>query len=67
MPLYRDHIYPYLVRVVGDPKPIREVRARIVRLAQGKVLEIGVGPGVNFTHYDQQAVSYTHLTLPTKA
>jgi ubiquinone/menaquinone biosynthesis C-methylase UbiE len=64
MPFYRDHIYPLLVRVVGDPKPIREVRARIVRLAQGKVLEIGVGPGVNFVHYDPGRVSKVYALEP---
>jgi hypothetical protein len=29
MPFYRDHVYPHLVRMLGDPKPIREVRHRI--------------------------------------
>jgi len=48
MPFYRDHIYPRLVSALGDPKPIREVRQRMISLAQGEVLEIGVGPGVNF-------------------
>jgi len=33
MPFYRDHIYPQLVKTLGDPKPIREVRERIVPLA----------------------------------
>jgi SAM-dependent methyltransferase len=52
MPFYRDRIYPRLVRALGDPEPIRRIRQRIVRRAQGTVLEIGVGPGVNFVHYD---------------
>jgi hypothetical protein len=46
-----------LVGLLGDPKPIREVRERIVHLAEGKVLEIGVGPGVNFVHYNPARVS----------
>src|SRR6266478_4694287 len=57
MPFYRDHIYPRLVSALGDPKPIREVRQRMIPLAQGEVLEIGVGPGVNFVLYDPQKVS----------
>jgi hypothetical protein len=52
MSFYRDHVYPHLVRTLGDPKFIQTIRQRIVPLAQGKVLEIGVGPGVNFVHYD---------------
>jgi SAM-dependent methyltransferase len=64
MPFYRDHIYPHLVRRLGDPKPIREVRRRIVPLAQGKVLEIGVGPGVNFVYYDPARVSKVYALEP---
>jgi hypothetical protein len=50
MPFYKDHVYPQLVSMLGNPEPIQKVRQRIVSLAQGKVLEIGVGPGVNFVH-----------------
>src|SRR5437879_155468 len=57
MAFYRDHIYPHLVSVLGDPKPIQEIRRRIIPLAQGNVLEIGVGPGVNFVHYDPAKVT----------
>jgi SAM-dependent methyltransferase len=64
MPFYRDHIYPHLVSMLGNPKPIREVRRRIVPLAQGKVLEIGVGPGVNFVHYDPARVSKVYALEP---
>ncbi len=64
MPFYRDHIYPHLVSLLGNPKPIREVRQRIVPLAQGTVLEIGVGPGVNFEHYDRARVSKLYALEP---
>ena len=33
MPFYRDSIYPHLVDFLGNPKPIREIRERIVPLA----------------------------------
>jgi SAM-dependent methyltransferase len=52
MPFYKDHIYPYLVDVLGDPAPILKVRQQIIPMAQGKVLEIGTGSGANFVHYD---------------
>src|SRR6266567_378135 len=64
MPFYRDHIYPRLVSALGDPKPIREVRQRMIPLAQGEVLEIGVGPGVNFVLYDPQKVSKVYALEP---
>ncbi len=64
MPFYRDHIYPRLVSALGDPKPIQEVRRRMIPLAQGEVLEIGVGPGVNFVHYDPKKVSKVYALEP---
>ena len=64
MPFYRDHIYPRLVAMLGDPKPIREVRQRIIPLAEGKVLEIGVGPGVNFVYYDPARVCRVYALEP---
>ena len=66
MPFYRDRVYPQIVRVLGDPPPIREIRQRIVRWAEGKVLEIGVGPGVNFVHYDPAKVSKIYALEPNR-
>jgi SAM-dependent methyltransferase len=64
MPFYTDHVYPYLVSALGNPKPIDDIRRRIVPLAQGSVLEIGVGPGVNFTHYDPARVTNVYALEP---
>ena len=64
MSFYKDNIYPHLVTALGDPPPIRKIRQRIVPLASGKVLEIGVGPGVNFTLYDSARVSKVYALEP---
>ncbi len=64
MPFYKDRVYPHLVTMLGNPKPIREVRQRILPLAVGRVLEIGVGPGVNFVHYDPARVSKVYALEP---
>jgi ubiquinone/menaquinone biosynthesis C-methylase UbiE len=64
MPVYRDHIYPQLVRILGNPKPIRDIRQRIVPLAHGTVLEIGVGSGVNFVYYDPARVQKVYALEP---
>jgi ubiquinone/menaquinone biosynthesis C-methylase UbiE len=50
--------------MIGNPKPIREVRQRIVPLAQGTVLEIGVGSGANFVHYDPEKVNKLYALEP---
>ena len=64
MPFYRDRVYPYLVNILGDPLPIRAIRQKIIPLAQGKVLEIGVGSGANFTHYDPARVHHLFALEP---
>src|SRR5438445_8903498 len=64
MRFYNENIYPWLVTTLGDPEPIKEVRQRIIPLAQGTVLEIGVGPGVNFVHYDPSRVSRVYALEP---
>src|SRR5205807_6544158 len=64
MPFYRNHVYPHLVSMLGNPKPIEEIRRRIVPLAQGNVLEIGVGPGVNFIYYDPARVNKIYALEP---
>jgi hypothetical protein len=64
MPFYRDHLYPQLVRMLGNPKPIRAIRQRIIPLAHGTVLEIGVGPGVNFMYYDPAQVRKLYALEP---
>lgn len=64
MPFYRDYIYPHLVDKLGDPSPIQKVRRQIIPLAQGKVLEIGVGSGLNFAHYNPATVSQLYALEP---
>lgn len=64
MPFYEDHVYPYLVDILGDPAPILEVRRQIIPLAQGEVLEIGVGSGANLIHYDSTKVKRLYALEP---
>jgi hypothetical protein len=40
MSFYRERVYPHLVSLLGNPKPIEEIRQRILPLAYGSVLEI---------------------------
>ena len=64
MRFYKDFIYPYLVDALGDPSPIRRVRRQIIPRARGKVLEIGVGSGANFRHYDPAKVTKLYALEP---
>ncbi len=64
MPFYKNRIYPYLVDRLGDPPPIQVIRQRIIPLAQGDVLEIGVGSGANLIHYHPTNVSKLYALEP---
>lgn len=64
MGFYRDRIYPQLVAGLGDPPPIRARRAQLLSDVGGRVLEIGVGPGVNFSHYDAAKVTKLYALEP---
>lgn len=64
MPFYRDHVYPRLVDILGDPPPIEKVRRQIIPLARGEVLEVGSGSGANFVHYDATKVSKLYALEP---
>jgi len=66
MAFYRERVYPYIVDAVGNPKPIDDIRRRIIPIAYGDVLEIGVGPGVNFTHYDPGKVGKVFALEPNR-
>jgi ubiquinone/menaquinone biosynthesis C-methylase UbiE len=50
--------------MLGDPPPIRKIRQQIISLADGQVLEIGVGSGANFAHYDSTRVTKLHALEP---
>jgi len=64
MSFYRNRVYPHLVDALGNPKPIAEIRLRMLPLAQGDVLEIGVGTGVNFSLYDPARVAKIYALEP---
>jgi len=66
MAFYRDYIYPHLVHALGNPKPIADIRERIIPLAYGEVLEIGAGTGVNFALYDTAKVNKLYALEPNR-
>jgi ubiquinone/menaquinone biosynthesis C-methylase UbiE len=64
MPFYQNYVYPYLVELLGDPSPIHAIRQKVIPRAEGIVLEIGVGSGANFIHYDPARVSKLYALEP---
>ena len=56
MTFYEDRVLPHLVNRACSTKPTRKQREKIVPLAEGDVLEIGFGSGLNLPFYDAQKV-----------
>ena len=56
MGFYNDKIVPRLVTCACGTKPILKQREKVVPLAAGRVLEIGVGAGHNLPYYDAARV-----------
>ncbi len=57
MSWYEKHILPGLIDIACSGKPVRKQREKIVPLAMGEVLEIGIGSGLNLPWYDTAKVS----------
>jgi len=66
MPLYKNYIYPHVVDWLGNPPPIEKLRRDLIPLAEGTVLEIGVGSGPNFSYYDPAKVNKLYALEPNQ-
>ncbi|HEY9217390.1 MAG TPA: class I SAM-dependent methyltransferase [Phenylobacterium sp.] len=57
MGLYERFVVPPLIGLACGAKPIRKQREKIVPQAEGVVLELGFGAGMNLPHYDRSKVT----------
>jgi SAM-dependent methyltransferase len=64
LPFYKNRIYPHIVTLFGNPEPVQKIRHLLIPVAQRTVLEVGVGPGVNFPYYDASRVSKIYALEP---
>lgn len=60
MGFYDRYVLPRVVNCVCGMKPTTKQREKVVPLAEGNVLEIGIGSGLNLPYYNPQNVN--HIT-----
>ena len=57
MGLYSKYILPRAIHFACKQKPTTYQRRKIVPLAEGAVLELGIGSGLNLSHYEPDKVT----------
>ncbi|MDA8604894.1 class I SAM-dependent methyltransferase [Gammaproteobacteria bacterium] len=66
MGLYNKYILPKVLNCSCGSKPINYQRAKIVPLAEGVVLDIGIGSGLNIPFYNKSKIKYLYGLDPSK-
>jgi ubiquinone/menaquinone biosynthesis C-methylase UbiE len=56
MGFYENRILPFLLEAACAAEPIGRQRQKVVPKASGRILEIGMGSGLNIPHYDPTRV-----------
>ena len=62
--LYDRYICPHLINLAMQAKPFSKQRMKIIPDATGRVLEIGIGSGLNFKYYNQTNVKEVFAVEP---
>ena len=63
MSLYNDHILPHVINLAMRNRELRPYRERVLSQAHGRVLEIGIGSGLNLPLYGARVEAIVGLDV----
>src|SRR5438874_92254 len=66
MGFYKEHIVPCLIHLSMRQRRLEPYRSRVVTVASGRVLEIGIGSGLNLPFYRQGIIQVIGLDTSPK-
>ncbi len=66
MNIYEKYCLPHLLNCICSLKVVQEQRKKVVPLAKGEVLEIGMGGGLNLPYYDAEKIDFVWGLEPSE-
>lgn len=66
MKLYEEYCLPYFIDRACSAPPISRHRQSLVPQAKGRVLEVGMGSGINLQHYNTDSVEFVWALEPSQ-
>ena len=62
--IYDRYVCPHLINLAMQAKPFSKQRMKIIPKAKGRVLEIGIGSGLNFKYYNKLNINEVFAVDP---
>ena len=66
MGFYENHVLPRMLHLACSAEPIAKQRQKVVPLAEGRVLEVGMGSGLNIPFYDPTRIEFVWGLEPSQ-
>jgi ubiquinone/menaquinone biosynthesis C-methylase UbiE len=66
MGFYENRVLPYMINIACGAEPIAKQRQKVVPKAEGRVLEIGMGSGLNIPFYDPSRIEFVWGLEPSE-
>ncbi|WP_138436212.1 class I SAM-dependent methyltransferase [Marinobacter shengliensis] len=66
MSFYEDRVLPHIIDKACSMGQVMKLRSQIVPRARGRVLEVGMGSGINLEFYDQSQVEMVYGLEPSE-